>query len=58
MIYSTNSLGKRFSDIALSIGSETIDRVKKFWYLGVVFDENRSWEQHIKQVHSKASSRL
>jgi len=30
MVYSTNSLGKRFSDIALNIGAETIDRVKKF----------------------------
>jgi len=42
MVYSTNSLGKRFSDIALNIGSETIDRVKKFKYLGVAFDENLS----------------
>jgi len=30
MVYSTNSLGKRFSDLALNIGGETIDRVKKF----------------------------
>jgi len=29
MVYSTNSIGKRFSDIALNIGGETIDRVKK-----------------------------
>jgi len=58
MVYSTNSLGNRFSDIALNIGGETIDRVKKFKDLGVVFDENLFWEEHFKQVHSKASSRL
>jgi len=58
MVYSTNFIGKRFSDIALNIGGETIDRVTKLKYLGVVFDENLSWEEHIKQVHSKASSRL
>ena len=58
MVYSTNSLGKRFSDIALNIGGETKDRVKKFKYLGLVFNENLSWEEHIKQVHSKASSGL
>ena len=37
MVYNTNSLGKHFSDIALNIGGETIDRVKKLKYLGVVF---------------------
>jgi len=29
MVYSTDSLGKRFSDIALNIGGETKDREKK-----------------------------
>ena len=58
MVYSTNSIGKRFSDIALNIGGETVDRVERFKYHGVVFDENLSWEEHIKQVHSTASSRL
>ena len=37
MVYSTNSLGNRFSDIALNIGGETIDRVKKLKYLGCSF---------------------
>jgi len=36
MVYSTNSLDKRYSDIALNIGGETIDREKKFKYLGIV----------------------
>ena len=58
MVYRANSLGKRFPDIALKIGGEIIDRVKNFKYLGVVFDENLSWEEDIKQVHSKVSSRL
>jgi len=57
MVYCIKSLGKRFSDIVLNIGGETIDRVKKFKYL-VVFDENLSWEEYIKHVHSEASSRL
>jgi len=52
MVYSSNSLLNRFADIALNIGGETIDRVKKFKYLGVVFDENLSWEEHIKHMHS------
>jgi len=55
MVYSTNSLGKHFSDIALNIGG---DRVKKFKYLGVDFDENLSWKERIKHVHSRASSKL
>jgi len=28
MVYSTNSLGKHFTDSALNIGGETIDREK------------------------------
>jgi len=46
-VYIPNSLGKRFSDIALNIGGETINRVKTFKYLGAVFDENLSWEERI-----------
>jgi len=33
MVYSTNSLGKHFSDIALNIDVETIDRVQNLKYL-------------------------
>jgi len=39
MVYSTNSIGKCFSDIALSTGGETREKKK---YLGVGFDENLS----------------
>ena len=58
MIYGTNALKKRFSNLRLDVGGELIERVHNFKYLGVIFDENLTWDNHIEYVHSKASSRL
>jgi len=58
MVYSKNSLGKQFFDIALSIGGGTTERMMKFNSVGVFFHESLTWEKHIKLIHSKASSRV
>ena len=42
----------------IQLYGKTLERVAKFSYLGVVFDENLSWKDHIEYVGSKVSRRL
>ena len=58
MLYGTSTLRNCFSDIQLNIGGQKVERVKNFKYLGVIFDENLSWDDHVQYIHAKASSRL
>ena len=58
MVYGTNAIRKRFVGTSLDLDGEGIERVSSFKYLGVVFDEGLTWDEHIKFIHSKASSRL
>ena len=58
MVYGTAALRKRFVNVKLHIGSESIERVPIFKYLGVNFDEGLNWDEHVKYIHSKACSRF
>ena len=58
MVYGTNAIRKRFLGTSLDLDGEEIEHVSSFKYLGVVFDEGLTWDEHIKFIHSKASSRL
>ena len=33
-------------------------RVTEFNYLGVIFDEHRSWNEHVKEIVSKAGRQV
>ena len=45
-------------NFCIQLYGKTLERVAKFSYLGVVFDENLSWKDHIEYVGSKVSRRL
>ena len=45
-------------NFCIKLYGKTLERVAKFSYLGVVFDENLSWKDHIEYVGSKVSRRL
>ena len=44
--------------LCIQLYGKTFKRVAKFGYLGVVFDENLSWKDHVEYVSSKVSRRL
>jgi len=58
MIYGRNQILKRFANLELSLDGTPIERVDQFKYLGVIFDENLNWSDHINLVYKKASSKL
>ena len=42
----------------LSINNHTIERVKNFNFLGITFDENMTWDEHINKISNKISKAL
>jgi len=58
MIYGKNQILKRFVNLGLSIDGTPIKPVDQFKYVGVIFDENLNWSDHINVVYKKASSKL
>ena len=40
------------------INDQTVQRVNQYKYLGIIFDEDLSWEPQVKKVHSKINQRL
>jgi len=58
MIYGRNQILKRFVNLELSLDGTTIECTDQFRYLGVIFDENLNWSDHINLVYKKASSKL
>ena len=45
-------------NFCIQLYGKTLETVAKFSYLGVVFDENLSWKDHVEYVGSKVSRRL
>ncbi len=45
-------------DLRLEIGNEPFERVSLFKYLGVLLDENLSFNAHVEFVVNKASKKL
>jgi len=57
-IYGTNPILKRFVNLELCLDGTAIERVDQFKYMGIIFDENLNWSEHINLVYKKASSKL
>ena len=58
MIFGTNPILPKFSNISLSYNGTTIDRVDSFRYLGVVFDPRLTWSEHINKLSCNISKRI
>jgi len=57
MVYATNQILKRFVNLELSLDGTAIEGVDRFKYLGVIFDENLNWSDHINLVYKQTSSK-
>ena len=42
----------------VNIAGEMVERVGKYKYLGVTFDENLSWKEHTYKVQTKLNQRM
>ena len=47
MVFGTNHALHNFDNISLSYGNDTIERVSKVKYLGVIFNAILAWNEHI-----------
>ena len=52
------NVGPTFKSVDIKLGSSTLECVKEFKYLGVVFSYNGDWDAHIKHVTQKCYSSL
>jgi len=50
MIYWRNQILKKIVNLELSLDGSPIECVDQFKYLGVIFDENLNWSDHISLV--------
>lgn len=55
MIFKTARSGSAVA-ADLTVNSQTIERVETFKYLGLIFDSNLSWYNHISKLQSEISS--
>jgi len=49
---------KTSSDFVLQIQGKDIERVRKFYYLGVILDEQLYWKEHIDAICNKVNKRM
>ena len=57
MLFGTNQSLCKFKDISLYEGV-MIERVEKFKYLGVLFDPQLPWDDHVNYLSSNISKRI
>ena len=55
MVFGTNHALRNYDNISLSYGNDTIERVTKFKYLGVIFDPILAWSEHVDYISSVVS---
>ena len=48
----------KVDQFSVSVNGSAIKRVTEFKYLGVIFDEHLSWNEHVKAIVSKAGRRV
>ena len=53
-----NKLQNIINNTPLLLGTEPIERVEVFKYLGMLLDENLSFDQHIQKLYSKTCSKI
>ncbi|XP_072046972.1 uncharacterized protein [Amphiura filiformis] len=58
MLFGSSQKLSKFKDISLTYGNESIEIVNKYKYLGVVFDPNLSWSEHVNYMSSNVSKRI
>ena len=58
MLFGTSSRLSNIDSFSVNINGVPIKRVTEFRYLGVVFDERLSWNEHIKSILCKAGKRV
>ena len=51
-------MGHRKGLLSVSVDGSAIKRVTEFKYLGVIFDEHLSWNEHVKEIVLKAGRRV
>ena len=58
VLFGSNGKLSKVDSFKIRVGDQVLKRVLEFKYLGVVFDENLSWNAHIKYIATKASKRI
>ena len=58
MIFGTKHTLHNFNNISLAYDTDIVERVDNFKYLGVVFDPQLTWSNHIDQLTSNVSKRI
>ena len=58
MLFGTNQALHNFKNVSLEYGDETIERVDKYKYLGITFDPNLSWNEHVNYISSNICKRI
>ena len=58
MLFGTSQKLAKVDQFSVTINGYVIKRVTEFKYLGVIFDEHLSWNEHVKAVVSKAGRRV
>jgi hypothetical protein len=57
MLFGTTKNIDKFSNVSLSFDENVIEKVTHFKYLGVIFDSNVTWHQHIDYLSANISKR-
>ena len=54
MLFGTSQRLVKVDQFSVSVNGSAIKRFTEFKYLGVIFDEHLSWNEHVKEIVSKA----
>ena len=58
MVFGTSPCLSNMDSFTIRVNGTSIKRVSQFKYLGVVFDERLSWNDHVKFILAKAGKRV
>ena len=58
MIFGTKHTLRNFKNISLAYDTDIVERVDNFKYLGLVFDPQLTWSNHIDPLTSNVSKRI
>ena len=58
MLFGTSQRLAKVDQFSVSVDGSAIKRVTEFKYLGVIFDEHLSWNEHVKEIVLKAGRRV
>ena len=58
MLFGTSLRLAKVDQFSVSVNGSAIKCVTEFNYLGVIFDEHLSWNEHVKEIVSKTGRRV